>query len=207
MSDTHLETLTEAEQEHLRDALQRLLTSGAIFREEHRDLYDWCRIQRMRLDLLSNLIGLKLHWDQELRLIFALPQSSKLLRKLKQDETLLALALWYDFDRAVKDEGKTLDDVSFTVRTFNENLATKFKDMKLPQSTRMRDILALFERKSLIRLRETANADGLADVVIHVLPTIRLVIPFPSLDEWQRQRDRHVQAAGEPEEVNDETQD
>jgi len=207
MNEAVLHNLTETEQELLRDAFQRLLTSGAILREDHRNLYEWCRVQRTRMDALSTLAGFKLDWQQEQRLILALPQSSKLLRRFKQDETLLALALWYDFDRAVKDDGKTPDDVRFTVRDFNESLATKFKDLKLPTPTRMREILQLFERKSLVRLIETSNVGGLADTVIRVLPTLRLVIPFPGVDEWHRQCERHLQAANEPEEATDEPQD
>jgi len=43
--------------------------------------------------------------------------------------------------------------------------------------------------------------------MIRVLPTIRFVIPFPSLEEWQRQRERYVQAATEPEEATNEPED
>src|SRR5687767_10759969 len=148
MNEVALHNLTEAEQEVLREGFQRLFTSGAILREEHRDLYEWCRVHRERLSTLATLAGFKIDVQEEQRIILALPQSSKLLRRFKQDETLLALALWYDFDRAVKDDGKTPDDVRFSVREFNESLATKFKDLKLPTPTRMREILQLFESKS-----------------------------------------------------------
>ncbi len=199
----------ESEQEHLREAIQRLLVHGAILRDDCRDLYDWCRVQRPsgKLDELAGMVGLKLHWEHDHRLILAIPQSSRLLRRFRQDESLIALALWYDFDHAVKDEGKTPDDVEFTVRDFNENLGTKFKDLILPKPTRMREILQLLERKSLVRLTETAGVGGFAETVIRVLPTIRFVIPFPSLEEWQRQRDRYVQAAAESEEGSDEPED
>src|SRR5205823_2969796 len=107
--------ISESEHELLREAIQRLLVHGAILREDYRDLYEWCRAQRAtgRLDELAALIGLKLHWEHDHRLILAVPQSSRLLRRFRQDESLVALALWYDFDWAVKDEGKTPDDVSF----------------------------------------------------------------------------------------------
>lgn len=202
-------TVSESGQELLREAIQRFLVHGAILREDHRDLYEWCRVQRQnaRLDELATLVGLRLHWEHDHRLILAMPQSSRLLRRLRQDESLVALALWYDFDRAVKDDGKTPDDVSFTVREFNESLATKFKDLILPKPTRMREILQLFERKSLVRLTDTVGAGGFAEVVIRVLPTVRFVIPFPNLEEWQRQRDRYVQAAAESEEAMDEPED
>jgi hypothetical protein len=205
MIEDNLKNLTEAEHEKLRDAIQLLLTNGAVLREEYRDLYEWCRgIRRPEIDSLAALIGLKLHWDNEHRLILALPQSAKLMRRLKQDETLLALALWYDFDRAVKDDGKAPDEVVFTVQEFNENLAIKFRNLKLPQSTRMREILQLFEKKSLIRVEDIVNPVGLAEAKIRVLPTIRFVIPFSSVAEWNRLRDRYVQIGSESTEDIDE---
>jgi hypothetical protein len=202
--EDNLKNLTEADQEKLRDAVQLLLTNGAILREEYRDLYEWCRIRRPQLDSVAVLIGLRLHWDNEHRLILALPQSAKLMRRLKQDETLLALALWYDFDRAVKDDGKAPDEVAFTVREFNENLAIKFRNLKLPQPTRMREILQMLEKKSLIRVEDIANPTGLAAAKIRVLPTIRFVIPFSSLEEWNRLRDRYIQIGTESVEDIDE---
>ena len=199
---------SESEYELLCEAIQRLLVHGAILREDYRDLYEWCCLRRSngKLDELAGLVGLKLHWEHDYRLILAVPQSSRLLRRFRQDESLVALALWYDFDRAVKEDGKTPDDVEFKVRDFNESLGTKFKDLILPKPTRMREILQLFERKSLLRLTDTAGAGGFAETIIRILPTIRFVIPFSDLEEWQRQRDRYVQAA-ESEELSDEPED
>jgi len=200
--------ISDSDHELLGEAIQRLLVHGAIFRDDYRDLYEWCRVQRSngKLDQLAELVGLKLHWEHDHRFILAVPQSSRLLRRFRQDESLVALALWYDFDRAVKDDGKTPDDVEFRVRDFNESLSTKFKDLILPKPTRMREILQLFERKSLVRLTDTAGPGGFAETMIRVLPTIRYVVPFPDLEEWKRQRDRYVQAA-ESEELSDEPED
>jgi hypothetical protein len=186
--------LSEVEQEQLREAMTRLLSSGGILRDEpgQRDLYEWCRVHRTVLDELAGLLSLQLHWEHESRFIQAVPLSSRLRLGLKQDETLIVLALWYDFHRAVSDDGKALQEVYFTVREFNEQLTTKFKDLKLPGITRLREILHLCESKNLVRLQPTAD---FADTTIQVLPTIRHVIPFPSIEEWQRTRDRHVQAA------------
>lgn len=186
--------ITDVEQELLREALQRFLAHGAIFREDHRDLYDWARVQRSKLDEFTALIGLKLQWEHDSRLILAVPQSPRLLRRLKQDETLVTLALWYDFDHAVKDEGKTPDDVAFRVSWFNEQLEAKFKSLKLPGETRLGEILRLLERKSLVRLENTTGP--LADAVIRVLPTIRFVIPFQGVEEWNKTRNRHLASAG-----------
>jgi len=207
MSNDILKNLTDSEQEKVREAVQQLLTNGAILRQDNRDLYEWCRTQRSIVDWFAGIVGLKLQWEHENRLVLALPQSPKLLRRLRQDETLLALALWYDFDRAVKDDGRTPDDVSFSVRQFNENLSTKFKDLKLPHPTRMREILQLFERKSLIRMQNTADPGGLSETIIQILPTIRFVIPFQALEEWERTRDRYLECAGEPEDNSDDSED
>ena len=183
--------LTDSEQENLREAIQRLLAYGAILREEQRDLYEWCRVQRARMDELAALVGIRLQWEEASRLIVALPLNSRLRRRLRQDETLIVMALWYDFDRAVQEDGLALDEVEFPVRVFMESLESKFRQLRLPSETRLREILQFCERKSLIRLR--AMPGPFADAMIRVLPGIRFVVPFPDLAEWQRQHERIVQ--------------
>ena len=207
MSLATLADLTDADQELLREALQRLLVHGAILREEQRDLYEWCCVRQAALDALANLAGLKLRWEPQDRLIAALPQAGRLLRRLRQDETLVAMALWYDFDRAVQEDGKAPDEVAFTVREFNEHLETKFEGIQLPSRNRLTEILRLLERKSLVRVTDIASSGGFAAATIRVLPTIRFIIPFPSLEEWQRQAERHQRNAAQPEETDDEPQD
>jgi|JI10StandDraft_1071094.scaffolds.fasta_scaffold42546_3 hypothetical protein len=200
--------LSDDEQEQAREVLQRLLFRGAILREEGRDLYDWACIYRVRLDAVASLIGLKLQWELDSRLIIGIPQSSRLLRRLKQDETLVALALWYDFDRMVKDEGKSPDEVMMTVREFNQQLEAKFKNLKLPLETRLREILQIFDRKSLVRLENTSGL--LANATIRILPTIRFVIPFQDLEEWNRIRDRYqgtVSSNPNPSDTDSESED
>lgn len=194
MSATILTSLGEADREALQECLQRLLVSGAILREDHRDLYDWARLHREAVDELGVLAGLKLVWEHDNRLVLALPQHPRMLRRLRQDETLIVLALWYDFDRQVKDEGRTPEDVQFRVREFSEQFEAKFRHLQLPTPTRLLEILHLLERKSVVRLSETAGP--FPDVVIRVLPTIRYLVPFTALEEWTRARDRHLSAGG-----------
>jgi hypothetical protein len=190
--------LTESDRESLQECLQRLLASGALLREDHRDLYDWARLHRERVDELAGLAGLKLVWEHDNRLVLALPQHPRLLRRLRQDETLVVLALWYDFDRYVKDEGRTPEDVSFRVREFSEQFETKFRHLQLPVPTRLAEIFHLLERKSLLRLAETAGP--FPDQIIRVLPTIRYLVPFSALEDWTRARDRHLAAGASPDE-------
>jgi hypothetical protein len=190
MSTSLTAGMGETDRESLQECLQRLLASGAILREDHRDLYDWARLHRDRVDELAALAGLKLVWEHDNRLVLALPQHPRLLRRLRQDETLIVLALWYDFDRQVKDEGRTPEDVAFRVREFSEQFEAKFRHLQLPSATRLMEILHLLEKKSIVRLSETAGP--FPDVVIRVLPTIRYLVPFSALEEWTRTRDRHL---------------
>jgi len=207
MTLASLADITDADQELLREALQRLLVHGAILREEQRDLYEWCFVRQTALDALASLAGLKLRWEPQDRLIAALPQAGRLLRRLRQDETLVAMALWYDFDRAVQEDGKAPDEVVFTVREFNEHLETKFEGIQLSSKSRLAEILRLLERKSLVRVSDVASRCGFAEATVRVLPTIRFIIPFPSLEEWQRQCERHQRNVAQPEDAEDEPQD
>lgn len=194
MNPTPLAGLGESERDSLREVLQRLLASGALLREDHRDLYDWARLRRDAVDDLAGLAGLKLVWEHEHRLVLALPQHPRLLRRLRQDETIVLLALWYDFDRMVKEGGLTPEDVAFTVGTFSEQFESKFRRLQLPAATRLLEILRLLERKSAVRLEETAGP--VTGIRIRVLPTIRFLVPFGDLAEWLKARDRHEASAG-----------
>jgi len=183
--------LSDADRERMQEVAHRLLAHGSILREEaaERDLYDWCQNRTQMIEEWASLLGIKIVWQREDRLIIALPEATQLMRRLRLDETLVVLALWYDYDVEVRDKGA--HEVTFTVRDFNERLgSSKFNQVKLPSETRMRDILRLLDRNNLIRL---TGAENMAEAVIRVLPTIRYVIPFGDLEEWARQAERFEQ--------------
>ena len=184
--------LQEPDREKLREAVHRLLVHGSILRNEpgQREIYDWCRLNSQWVEELAGLLGFKIVAQHENRLIQTVPLYSALLRRLRLDETLVALALWYDYDVAVRDQGA--HDVTMTVQQFNEKLASKFNALKLPSESRLREILRLLERKNLVRVSEVAD---FPQSVVQVLPTIRFVIPFPDIDAWNQERDRYLKAA------------
>ena len=188
--------LDEADREHMREAAHRLLAHGSILRDEpaERDLYDWCQIRTQMVEEWASLLGLKIVWHREDRMIVALPEVSALLRRLRMDETLVTLALWYDYDVEVRDRGA--HEVAFPVREFNERLASKFNRVKLPSESRMREILRLLDRNNLVRL---TGGEDLASASLRVLPTIRFVIPFSGIEEWTSHVERFDAAASEPE--------
>lgn len=188
------------DRDRLREASHRLLAHGSILREEHRDLHDWCQNRTQIVEEWAGLLGLKIVWLREERMIVALPESPGLLRKLRLDETVITLALWYDFHSEVSERGAGTSEVVLSVRDFNERLASKFTKLKLPSESRMREILRLLDRKNLVRL---TGAEDLATASVRVLPTIRFVIPFQDIEEWSRLAARFNEAQGdtEPEDV------
>lgn len=184
--------LSDADRERMQETAHRLLAHGSILREEaaERDLYDWCQNRTQMIEEWASLLGIKIVWQRDDRLIIALPEATPLMRRLRLDETLVVLALWYDYDVEVRDKGA--HEVTFTVRDFNERLgSSKFNQVKLPSETRMRDILRLLDRNNLIRL---TGAENMAEATIRVLPTIRYVIPFGDLEEWARHAERFDQS-------------
>lgn len=194
--------LSGEDRERLQESSHALLAHGSILRDEHRHLYDWCQNRAALMDEWALLLGLKIVWLREERTIVALPESSGLLRKLRLDETVTVLALWYDFHGEVSDRGAGTGEVVFTVRDFNERLSSKFNRLKIPTASRMREILRLLDRKNLIRY---SPAEDLAAATIRVLPTIRYVIPFQGLEEWTRLAERFADES--PDSDDEKTED
>jgi hypothetical protein len=203
--------IDDTDRARLQEIAHRLLAQGSILREElaERELYDWCQNRTQLLEEWASLLGLRIVWQREERLILALPEVPSLLKRLRLDETLIILALWYDYDVEIRDRGA--NEVVFRLKDFNERLANKFNRLRLPSESRMREILRLLERKNLARVTGVAD---LSATTIRVLPTIRFVIPFSAVEEWtlhaerfnQNLDDKSLAEAG-PLEDEDEPQD
>jgi len=191
--------LTEADQERLGEAWRRLLSHGAIlgFEPAHNDLYHWCHLNREPLRDVAALSGFTLFWDHAQRFVQAVPDGTEFTLKLRLDATLVLLTLWYEFDTALRDRSET-PPIRLTVAQLNDSLRTKFEPLRrhLPSATRLREILALAQRKSLLRYHP---AEDPAEAGIEVYSTLRQVIPFQDLAEWNRHAERHLAAATEPE--------
>lgn len=201
-----LARLSEADRERLGEGLRRLMANGSILGTEpgQTELYHWCHLHRDEVEELAALLELKLFWDHEIRLVQAVPQTGAFTLRLKLDATLVLLTLWYEFDTAVRDRGEA-PPIRLSVERLNDSLKTKFEPLRkhLPSPTRLREILSLAQRKNLLRF---SPAEEPADATIEVLPTLKRVIPFQDIAEWNRHADRHLAAAStEPEESAEET--
>lgn len=195
--------LPDADRARLGEAVQELLAHGSILGLEpgSAELYAWCRQNPDWLREAAALVGLSVHAEHESRLIQALPERPALTLRLRQDATLVLLALWYEFDTQVRDHGAT--QVILTVEQLNQLLKEKLlPDLKSqPPPGRMREILRQAQRFNLVRL---TYAESFEQSHIEVLSTLKKVIPFNGIEEWTKTAELHRQpATAEADEATD----
>ena len=192
-----LARLTAHDRERLGEAVRRLLAHGSILGLEpsQTDLYQWAYQNREWVDEFAALLDLKLHWEHQDRTVQAVPQSGSFTLRLKLDATLVLLTLWYEFDTAIRDRGET-PPVRLTAQQLNDSLAAKFEPLRkhLPSPTRLREILSLAQRKNLLRFTPDPAPER---AVIEVFPTLKRVIPFQDIEEWNKNAERYLASAKE----------
>jgi len=173
--------LNARDKQMLQDVAHRLLAHGSLLRSRgsERALYDWSIEHQEWVEEWAALLGLKIIIQRDERLIMAIPEVPSMTRKLRRDETLVALALWYDYDIEVRENGA--HEVFFNVKDFNESFQSKFPSLQPISASRLKEILRGFARFNLI---ETDWTDDFADSLIQILPTLRFAIPFPDIEAW-----------------------
>ena len=186
----HLLRLADGDRARLSEAIQELLAHGSILGLEpgQAELYAWCRQNPDWLREGAALIGLRVFTEHESRLVQAVPQRQALTLNLRQDATLVLLALWYEFDAQVRDQGAT--QVLLTVKQLNQLLKEKLlPDLKSqPSAGRLREVLSQAKRFNLVRVE---FVEPLEQSRIEVLPTLKKVIPFNGIEEWTRTAELH----------------
>ncbi len=196
--------LPETEKARLSEALQELLAHGSILGLEtgRSAMYHWCRQNLEWLKEAAALIGLEVSLLHEERLVQALPRVASLRLNLRQDATLVWLALWYALDVRWRDEGESQAFLSVS------ELNALLKDQLLPDAVgllprgRLREILRQAARFNLIRF---SLAEPFEESGIEVLPAIRRVLPFRDLTAWTESASAFTQPqADEIEETEEE---
>ncbi len=175
--------LPEQDKTRLAEALQELLAHGSILGLEtgRSALYQWCRQNFEGLREAAALVGLEVSLLHEERLVQALPKIAALRLNLRQDATLVWLALWYAGDVRWRDEGEPQAFLSVA------ELNALLKDQLLPDAVgllpkgRLREILRQAARYHLIRF---SPAEPFEESGIEVLPAVRRVVPFRDLAAW-----------------------
>ena len=184
--------LEESDRSRLGETLRVLLDRGSLLGGEgpQADLYSWAYANRPWVDEMATLFDLRLSWENESRLVQAVPLSRAFLLRLRLDATLVLLTLWYEFDTAVRDRGET-PPVTLTTQQLNDALDAKFRPLRksMPTQTRLVEILRLAQRKNLVRF--TADPDP-AQTRVDILSTIKRVIPFQDIEDWTRHAGRYL---------------
>ena len=201
--------LPEAERARLGEAVQELLASGSIsgLDPARTGLYHWCRQYLDWVKEAAALAGLDVTLWHEERLVQATPRVPSLRLRLRQDATLVWLALWFAADTRWRDEGQ--NQAFLTVG----ELLGLLHDQLVPDASgilprnRLREILRQAERFHLLRLEP---AEPFEESGIEVLPAIRRAVPFRDLNAWTeaarafRKEDGGAEAMAEEEPSPDE---
>ena len=195
--------LPEHDRERLGEAIQMLLSTGSISGQRSSSLYHWCRQHFDSLKEYASITGLDVAMFHDERLIQAIPHVGSLRLRLRKDETIVWLALWYAGDVRWRDEGH--DQAFLSVSELNALI----QDQLLPDITgqiaqgRLRDILRKAVKFNLIALESSEHFE---DAGIEVLPAIRRAVPFRDLAEWnelaqdfnQHESDESAETAPQP---------
>lgn len=175
--------LQDQDRARLAEALQELLAHGSLLGLESGQsaLYTWCRQNFEWLRETAALAGLDVALLHEERMVQAIPRVSSMVLHLRQDATLIWLALWYAGDVRWRDEGET--QAFLTVAELNALLKDQLLSDAVGQISRgrLREILRQASRFNLIKFQ---LAEPFEDSGIEVLPAIRRVVPFRELAEW-----------------------
>ncbi len=188
--------LSDEDRARLGEALQELMAHGSILGLDtgRSALYHWCRQYFDWVKEAAALVGLDVALMHEERMVQAIPRTGALQIRLRQDATLVWLALWYAGDVRWRDEGQTQAFLSVG------ELNGLIKDQLLPDAvglftrSRMKEILRQAARFHLIRFEP---AEPFEESGIEVLPAIRRVVPFRDLAAWTESA-ANFQKPGDP---------
>ena len=191
--------LDDRDRSRLQETLQRLTNHTAILRDDPGtlEIYEWANLHREWVREMAGVIGYDVHFEEPFRLILAIPREPGMLRRLSLEESCIAMVIWHDYDTALR-EGASV--VKLTIKNINDSFAAKLKGVKLPTKAGMKAALQLFHKHRLIRM---TVADDFSDSVVEVLHTLRLVMPFQQLEEWQKQAQLYMKDKEAMEETNE----
>jgi hypothetical protein len=180
--------LDDRDRARLRETLQRLTNHTAILRDDPGavEIYEWANLHRVWVREMGALVGYDVMFEEPFRLILAVPKDGAMMRRLTLEESCIAMVLWHDYDAALR-EGASV--VKMTIKNVNDSFAAKLKGVKLPTKAGMKSALQLFHKHRLIRL---SAAVDFADSTIEILHTLRLVMPFQQLEDWQKQAQLYI---------------
>ena len=96
----------------------------------------------------------------------------------------------------MRDRGET-PPVRLTAQQLNDSLAAKFEPLRkhLPSPTRLREILSLAQRKNLVATSRPMRRWSVRR--LKSCRRLKRVIPFQSIEEWNKNAERYLASAKE----------
>ena len=180
--------LDDRDRARLHETLQRLSNHSAILRDDPGaiEIYEWANLHRTWVREMGTLVGYDVLFEEPYRLILAIPKDAAMMRRLTLEESCIAMVLWHDYDAALR-EGASV--VKMTIKNINDSFVAKLKGVKLPTKAGMKSALQLFHKHRLVRVSATVD---FADSTVEILHTLRLVMPFQQLEDWQKQAQFYI---------------
>lgn len=182
----YLEHIPEKDRQLFKESLAALLSAGSMLRSEAQDAYDLVRSSYFaEIEAFLSVLDIDLVPDDDSALIQARPKEACLLTaQFTKAETLIVLSLWRIYYEANL-EGQA-DEVIITIDDLHRKLKeVYFPDVQPPAFTQCESILRTLQRYNLVHYRrEDRNPDSSE---LQILRTIRRIIPFAGLDEWNKQ--------------------
>ena len=182
----YLNHVPEKDRQLFKESVAALLSSGSILRSDAQDAYDLARSAYFQeIEAFLSVLDIDLIPDDDSALLQARPKEACLLTaRFSKAETLIVLSLWRIYYEAALD-GQA-DEVIITIDDLHRKLKeVYFPDVQPPAFTQCEAALKSLQRLNLVRYkRDDRNPDASE---VQVLRTIRRIIPFASLEEWNKQ--------------------
>lgn len=171
------------------DVLTELLAHGALIGDTGRDRELYLLAREYQPELSEYLAPLHLMLvpdsDRPIFLLRPVPGDCGLLARFNKAETLLVLTLWRIYHDARMEQ--TVQSVVVTANDIWQRLGLYFKQVDLPTSAQLRDILGKLRNRRLVRVQWHDEASQFGESQVEILPTLAHAIPFEDTSAWEQQ--------------------
>lgn len=194
--------IPEADRPALREALSELLATGVLLGDDGRarEIYLTAREHLRELAEYLAPLDLDLVPDPDRSLLQARPVPGEcgLTARFTKDETLLILVLWRLYHDTRME--RAVDTVVVSANEIFRALKLTFERVQPPAETHLERLLARCRSRRLIRFQRHEDPLRFGESAVEILPTLPRVIPFESVDAWERMVGLHTgpKSATEP---------
>jgi len=179
--------------------LTELLAHGALIGDAGRDRELYLLAREYQPELGEYLAPLHLMLvpdaDRPVFLVRPVAGDCGLLARFNKAETLLVLTLWRVYHDARMEQ--TVESVVVTANDIWQRLGLYFKQMDLPTSAHLREILGKLRNRRLVRVQWHEETSQFGESQVEILPTLAQVIPFEDASAWEQQVALYQQPAGQ----------